>query len=67
MYEEVRCKKSRGVRMPIYLKSKTNLSNRLLRAGTRVDDTSICYRNHAKTKAELGWKAKYGIEEIILF
>ena len=34
--EEVRCKKSGGVRIPIHLKSVSNLSNQLLRAGTSI-------------------------------
>lgn len=34
--EEIRCKKSGGTRIPIYLKSVANLSNQLLRAGTSI-------------------------------
>ena len=34
--EEVRCKNTGGVRIPVHLKSVANLSNQLLRAGTSI-------------------------------
>ena len=30
----------------------------------RPGDIATCYCNPAKAKAELGWEAKYGIEEM---
>lgn len=31
----------------------------------RAGDIATCYRSPAKAKAELGWEAKYGIDEMV--
>lgn len=59
--EEVRCKKSGGARIPIYLKSIANLSNQLLRAGTSIgannaEATSAISKADFKSKSFIALK-----------
>ena len=45
----------------VYNLSNSNSSIKPRRAG----DIATCYCNPAKAKSELGWKAKYGIEDMV--
>ena len=60
--EEVRCKKSGGTRIPIYLKSVANLSNQLLRAGTSIgaNNAEAC---NAISKADFKSKSFIALKE----
>lgn len=60
--EEVRCKKSGGTRIPIYLKSVANLSNQLLRAGTSIGANNAEATN-AISKADFKSKSFIALKE----
>lgn len=60
--EEVRCKKSGGARIPIYLKSIANLSNQLLRAGTLIGANNAEATN-AISKADFKSKSFIALKE----
>ena len=59
--EEERVKKSKGCRVPIYLKSVANLSNQLLRAGTSIgantaEATNAISRQDFRSKSYIALK-----------
>lgn len=60
--EEVRCKKSGGVRIPIYLKSIANLSNQLLRSSTSIGANNAEATN-AISKADFKSKSFIALKE----
>lgn len=60
--EEIRCKKSGGTRIPIYLKSVANLSNQLLRAGTSIGANNAEATN-AISKADFKSKSFIALKE----
>lgn len=60
--EEVRCKKTGGARIPIYLKSIANLSNQLLRAGTSIGANNAEATN-AISKADFKSKSFIALKE----